>query len=103
MISVRQVWILPIGFLSTPAHARRSCLWLVVRRTNAHRRLSLLSYRPCRAYFVGATAVSPPVKQSSTETDTLPNCLNIDRKKIVIDNQFSVVYLRKNLVFMLYY
>jgi len=29
----------------------RSCLRLAVRRVNVRRRLSLLSYRPCRAYI----------------------------------------------------
>jgi hypothetical protein len=32
----------------------------VVRRTNAHRRLSLPSYRPCRAYIKRAGTIGRP-------------------------------------------
>ena len=38
-----------------------SCLRLVVRRTNVHRRLSLPSHRPCRAYIgIGGRKRPPP-------------------------------------------
>jgi len=50
--------------LRLPPHTlsrRCSCLWLVVRRVNAHLRLSLLSYRPCRAYNgEGGSSVGRP-------------------------------------------
>jgi hypothetical protein len=40
----------------------RSCLRLAVRRVNVRRRLSLLSYRPCRAYWKNWPANYRPVK-----------------------------------------
>ena len=49
-VLVHQVQVLHAGFLPTPVCTRRSCLRLVVRRANAHRRLSLPRFRPCWAY-----------------------------------------------------